>query len=301
MDWIEFLDTASIDWVSSGPNTKRGEISVQCPWCGQDDPSQHLGISLESENWGCLRNGAHRGHNPERLIAALLGCSHTQAKLVVRQYSRADPDRLPGPLTEERPASEPGSPEEMPDYRSIQSTGITAKFWRYLASRGFDPHKVTSKYGLVCCLSGKYKDRILIPFHRNGRLVAWTGRAIINPRSAPRYLSSNLIKTVLFNEDSLVGGSHLFIVEGPFDAIKLDYHGATATCISGANATPEQIQVLHQICRSYERVTLLLDTDAVEQAYVLIDWLPRVELGQLPEGIKDPGELTKEQINGLVL
>ena len=92
MDWIRLFEANNIPWVSRGPNTKRGEVSIKCPWCGEDDPSEHLGISLDKENWGCLRSIRHRGRRPYALVQALLGCSYAQARIIVDQYSTSDPE-----------------------------------------------------------------------------------------------------------------------------------------------------------------------------------------------------------------
>lgn len=311
MNWLEFFEANRIDYATRGPNTKRGEISIRCPFCGEDDPSEHMGISLTAENWGCLRNAAHRGHKPERLVANILGCSYHQAALVVAQYSHADPSSLDGlpelPLTSGHPRPATRPPEEVPSLRPIKPTGLTGKFWRYLEGRGFSAvSEVLALYGLQACLTGKYKDRIIIPFCQEGLRVAWTGRAIVDPKVAPRYLSSDLIKTTIFNEDQVrEGGRLLFIVEGPFDAIKLDYYGrwlgARATCISGTNMTPDQICFLNEVMYAYDKTVVLFDNDAIEPSYAALDWLhsPRVSLGELPDGVKDPGALSMRQIREL--
>src|SRR5688572_2948962 len=100
MDWVEFFKANMIDYVTRGPNTKRGEVSVNCPWCAGDDPSHHLGINLTKAAYGCLRNPEHRGKRPAGLIAALLGCSFSQALIIEKQYTAAaDPENLGDALT----------------------------------------------------------------------------------------------------------------------------------------------------------------------------------------------------------
>src|ERR1700744_5146204 len=99
MEWVRFLDENNIHYVTRGPNTKRGEVSIRCPMCEDDDPSEHLGINLESSNWGCHRDASHRGKSARHLIKSILGCSSTQAGLVVKQYSHSDPDSLEAALT----------------------------------------------------------------------------------------------------------------------------------------------------------------------------------------------------------
>lgn len=298
MDWVGFLNDNHIEWVSRGPNTARDHISIKCIWCGEEDPSEHLGISLTTQAWGCLRNAAHRGHAPSRLIAALLGCSYSQAQIIEAQYSKADPDALPslsGNLVAPVEVS-----EELPDFRPIKPIGSTAKFWRYLEKRGFsDPEAVIGQYRLKCALTGRFKERLLIPFYQAEKLVAWTGRAI-GPATA-RYLSSKLVKTTVFSEDELHhGGDQLFIVEGPFDALKLDFYGqqygARATCVFGTAMSMDQIVILSTLCKRFRRVVVLFDFDAVEPSYEATEWLKNVTMGRLPDGVKDPGELSEKQI-----
>jgi DNA primase len=138
-------------------------------------------------------------------------------------------------------------------------------------------------------------------------LLAWTGRALGTPVSAPRYLSSKRIKETIFNEDALMqGGRLLFITEGVFDAMKLDYHGleqgVRATCGFGISWSMEQIVLMNSRRNRFDKTVVLFDRDAVEPAFIAKDWLPSstVTVGQLPDGVKDPAELSKEQIQGII-
>jgi hypothetical protein len=305
MDWMAFLNDNAIEYVTRGPNTARDHVSVKCPWCGDEDPSQHLGISLTSENWGCLRNTRHRGHSPTHLISGILGCSSQQARLIVSQYSSPDPDALDlAPPVEPTPA-----PEELPAFRPIKAEGSTAKYHRYLERRGFrDVGNVISQYRLKCCLTGRFKDRLMFTFYQQGALMAWSGRAIIDPKNAARYLSSKLVKSTVFNEDQLLsqGGKTLSVVEGPFDAMKLDYygqeHGVRATCGFGINLSIEQVVILNNLCRRFERVIVLFDQGTMEQAFEAMDWLQaaNVSLGTLPAQFKDPGEMEPADITTFI-
>lgn len=314
MNWIEFLTDNNIEFVTRGPNTRRGEVSVQCPMCGHDDPSQHLGISLISENWGCLRNMAHRGHAPYVLVAALLDCSYEQARLVVAQYSTANPD---GPLTAawlNQPVKTPHKaivrlPSES---RAIEFGGSTTRFWNYLRRRGFDPDVLCQLYGLTCCTTGKWTNRILIPITQNKELIGWQGRWIYHGGSnqaqrIPRYLSSSEeVKQSVYNADNCTGGKALFICEGPFDALNIDVYGrdvgVRATCTFGVSLTTHQIALLNEVGKRFDRVVLLFDPDAIAASYDLLDWFRpcNAVMGELPQGVKDPGDLTKKQVFQLI-
>jgi len=304
MNWQDFLTDNQIEWVSRGPNTARGEISIKCPWCGDEDPSQHLGINLSTGSWGCLRNPEHRGHSTTYLIGYLLGCSQHQARIVVDQYSRSDPDQLGG-LSAETDATPRTEPIELvPKFQPILPC---SRFWCYLEARDFNADAAIKQYRLQCCTTDQFKDRLIVPLFKRGELFAWTGRAIGTPVSAPRYLSSKRIKETIFGEDDLMGGGKLlFITEGVFDAMKLDHYGrdqgVMATCGFGISLSIEQIVLLNSRRNRFKKTVILFDRDAVEPAFIAKDWLPSstVTVGQLPEGVKDPGELPKEQVQELI-
>lgn len=298
MNWIEFFNDNQIEWVSRGPNTARGHVSIRCPWCAEEDPSQHLGISLGGKGWGCLRNGSHRGSSASRLISGLLGISLAEAKVIEAQYGKTDPNAFIN--MDENKGPKALVSEITPDFRSIKTSGSTVKYYNYLHKRGFsEPEKVIEQYRLKCCLTGRFKDRLIIPFYQGGELVAWTGRAIAPTLKAARYLSSKLVKTTVFNEDHLTGGDTLFIVEGPFDALKLDFygqqHGARATCVFGTVMSMDQVTILSVLAKRFRRTVILFDADAVEQSWEAAHWL-NCQIGSLPDGVKDPGELDERQL-----
>lgn len=308
MDWVQLLESYNIHYVTRGPNTKRGELSCKCPFCGDNDPSEHMGISLTQEVWGCHRDATHRGKSPIRLISALLGCSYSQARLIASQYSAVDPasfDALaPLNLTSEAPSAITGPPSLIvpPEFRAIRQDD---RFWRYLESRGFDrPDEIIAEYQLRCAVTGRFKDRVILPLYQNGELIGWTGRAIVNPILAPRYLSSGgAVKKTIFNEDSLqAGGELLFITEGPFDALKVDYYGqpsgARATCGFGISLSIDQLAIISGL--KFKRKIILFDKGALEQAWNTYNWILGVEIGELIEGIDDPGAMTEKQVAELV-
>jgi hypothetical protein len=267
-----------------------------------------LGISLSTPAWGCLRNVEHRGYQPTRLIAALLGCSFHHAKQVEAHYSHIDPDALITPQT--APEITPNRVLRLPsEFVPINPTGMTRRFWRYLEGRGYDNIGVlVDNYSLLCCHTGRYKDRLIIPFYDTDlNLVGWTGRALGNPINAPRYLSSSeAVKKTVLNEPILTGAKLLFITEGPFDGLKVDYygrpHGAHATALFGAGITMDQASILNKLAPRYEKLVLLLDSDAIAQSFAVLDWLlaHNVIIGRLPFGVKDPGDLSRSQIEELV-
>lgn len=330
MDWLRFLEENNIHFVSRGPNTKRGEVSVHCPLCGDEDPSEHLGINLQTGNWGCLRDANHRGKSPRTLIKAILGCSGQQAWLVVKQYSHSDPDTLEAALAvleadtkgaihhDEDIAKQAARQKLGPqfnDFSRIKVRGVTRRFFEYLASRGYEnPQEIIDQYDLRCALTGKYKDRIIIPVRHNDELLGWTSRALGSPFEAPRYLaSSEDVKTTVFNYDELSkGGDRLFIVEGPFDAIKVDSFVALkplrpcpiapievrATCTFGTSLTISQLALLRVLVKRFAEAWVLFDQGAEGPARNVADWTG-ARMAHIPSIIDDPGELDAEALTEL--
>lgn len=326
MDWVRFLEENNIPFVTRGPNTKRGEVSIRCPMCGENDPSEHLGINLQSGFWGCHRDATHRGKSPKYLIRMILGCSSQQAKFILDQYSKADPDTLDLMLimlqeTETHNVeSEPVDLEpQFKTFHRIKSRGATSRFFRYLQSRDYsNPYDIIDAYELRCALAGTYKDRIIMPVRHNGELFGWTSRALGNPIHAPRYLmSSEAVKATVFNFDDIKqGGERLFIVEGPFDAMRVDYYGIMAdddqsvmpfkmlpfraTCTFGTSPTISQIALLRTLTKKYEETFVLFDAGADGPAQNLAEWVG-ARTAYLPMGTKDPGEMSLDLLSKMAL
>jgi|SRR5882724_2024268 len=326
MDWQRFLDENNIHYVSRGPNTKRGEVSIQCPMCGEEDPSEHLGINLQNGKWGCHRDVNHRGKSPRTLIKAILGCSSPQAGFIVKQYSHSDPDSLEAALAvleadnkgtiehDEDIAKQARLQQAGPQFRDfnhIKKRGITQRFFEYLQNRGYEhPQDVIKRYDLRCALTGKYKDRIIIPIKHNDELLGWTSRALGKLLNAPRYLaSSEDIKAFIFNYDQLkYGGDRLFITEGPFDAIRVDNHNfdckdllhkeIRATCTFGTSVTISQIALLRALKKNFNETWILFDHGAEKPANDLAEWIG-AKVANLPDGYDDPGELDNENLDYL--
>jgi hypothetical protein len=310
---VRFLRQQNIEVVSKGPNVKKGNVYIRCPMCGSDDPSQHMGIEEDTFKWACWRNPRHRGIKPHRLIKAILKCSWQTVDRVV-----GDQTQYPDGWKEFVESARKGTEEidstivslNYPDeFRPITSRRLTKRFYDYVAGRFDAAAAVIDCYDLRCALTGDFKDRIIIPLFFRDKLVGWTARAIADAQI--RYLShpeGSTIKKIIFDYDLLKsGGNNLFITEGPFDAINVDFHsrwaGSAATCLFSNSATEEQCVLIASIANRWDRIINLLDADSVHLAMSLQSKLSLigVEVWFLPDGVKDPGELSREQVAKLAV
>lgn len=299
IDWISLFKDNDVSYTTRGKNTSPGWVSVKCPYCGNNDPSQHLGINLKSGYYSCWRDNQHKGKNVTDLTSKLLSTSQAQALKLLQAYATSDPDDFNAP--QGFVALWQGTVTLPPQFKPIQQNTLTGKFWEYVNGRGYIPTDLfLSEYNLMACLVGDFKGRLIIPVYKDGALVGWQGRAINN--ADIRYkISSPEVKKCVYNLNLSKKRRVLYICEGPFDALMIDFYGskhnATGCCIFGVKPTHDQVLQLANASRYYERVVTLFDNDeaGMQAAYALSDWF-NVTIGRLPEGVKDPGSMSKQQV-----
>lgn len=325
LNWLRVLNSAGIEYVERGSNVAKGHVNIHCPWCGAADPSHHLGIELSTGYWGCWRNAQHRGKSPLRLLVRLLGVSYYRAREIAGLTDDyADPegfsevaarlmqrmDRIPA---EQSPQSKVLRIPE--GNRPIVNKGATRRHWEYLVhDRGFLPSdipKLLAWYLVVGSISGRYQDRILLPYVVDHEIVSWTARAISDSLIRYKDLSKDecLIepKQTLYNYDGAFEGGHtLLVVEGPFDALKLDLYGrdwgVRAVALSTNNISNQQVYLLEEAAYGFKRVMIMMDNAG--QLGVIDSMRMRERLAQIPNlgftvvpyGKKDGGELLPHEV-----
>ena len=205
------------------------------------------------------------------------------------------------------------------EFRKFTGQYPTEKHYtKYLKSRGYkevDIPWLTEQFDLRYVATGSFHHRVIFPVTYNKKLITWTGRAI-SPTMNVRYLSLPTDQEAadkLGYPPALTSiGDHLlwydqlckfrnpktlYLVEGPFDALKVWYlgqqWGIVATCFFTATASVGQIDELHELLPRFRRKYLLLDRGTLDVAMRLHSLLASlgVEVRHLPPGIKDPGIL----------
>lgn len=337
-DWKRFLSQNRIPYVEQGPNVGRGNINIKCPMCGANDPSEHMGLNLRFGFWGCLRNGAHRGRDPTRLVRQLLRCSEEEARRIVgvKEAAAASTEELTGSLTQLRALMGAAAEEAFPSHlvypKEFKRLSLTSPFAvpyvHYLKQRGYRDAQIewlAENYGLHYATKGLYRHRIVVPIQdRYGDLLSWTARTI-KPDVQPRYRTLRVFKRGEGVEGPFakIASNHtvlglpvlwsapnpraLILVEGPFDALKVTAFGAAlgvyATCLFGLNVYPSQIGELQELAGRFDALYLLLDEDAVFQRLRLMEALRSVGVKPLamPPGTDDPGALSGGEVTRICL
>jgi hypothetical protein len=325
-DWPKLLQQQGIPYIERGANVKRGEINIRCPFCGSADPSFHLGLNLETGWYSCWRNRAgHSGKSPLRLLMRLLHCSYQKAReLAGLGDDYVDPEGFTAAAARIMGRDKiEGRPEQIKReflqfdrhfVRIDEDRVATRRAWNYLYQRGFeaeDVDRLVDLYQLKTARDGHYAARVILPYIENGKLVAWTGRAIgdavIRYKDLPRDLCIVPPKETLFNFDAtLEGGKVLVIVEGPFDALKLDFYGrefgVRAVALSTNSITTQQVNLIHEIADRFPAIMMMMDNassagvvDSMRMKQELAG-LDGLQSARVPFKRKDAGELSRREV-----
>lgn len=324
INWERLLQQHGVEFIERGSNVKRGNINIHCPFCGAADPSHHMGINLETSWWGCWRNQNHRGRSPLRLLVALLGISWRRAREIAGvDEDYVDPDgftALAARLLSVMPDTVAADKDErvllMPrEFREITDSVATRRALEYLIdARGFDEDTVQDlirDYSLKFSIVGSFKDRVIMPFYYFKSLVTWTGRAIGS--SSLRYKDLDLescvvpAKEMLYNHDStLQRGRYLVVVEGPMDALKLDFYGkpygVRAVALATNSISDEQIWLIEDAATKFRKVFVMMDNASIlgvvdsMRMKEKMTQIANLSFVPVPEGYKDAGEMPKKAV-----
>lgn len=323
-DWTTFLDQHHIDYVKS-----RTHATIKCVWCGADDPSQHLGISLEGKGYHCWRNQQHSGKSNARLVQALINCSWEQACRIVGSPIFAPVDdfeaRINAILDTVRMKKLPEL-HMPPEFKALSKLPSCINYRSYLKfNRDYTDDQIDAfwhLYDMRYCTSGPFSGRIIFPVKMHGRLMTWTGRTIYKANNL-RYktLSADAEKAkaqglpraigpitdyLLWFDDLLTTDANtIYLCEGPFDALRVNTlgrkRGITATCFFTSAPHTRQVDLLHEVLPRFEHRFVLLDRQAWASSAYTVSQLAALDVVErrLPDHLKDPGEMTEKDLEVL--
>lgn len=128
-----------------------------------------------------------------------------------------------------------------------------------------------------------YRDRLIIPFYYEGRIVGWTARTVRSDKK-PKYLTDSQ-PGFLFNLDEQSSNKvFCIVVEGPIDAVHID-----AVALMRAEINEQQTMLLNRLNKD---IIVLPDRDTAGKRLVeeAIDRGWSVAMPDWAPGIKDVGE-----------
>lgn len=319
MDWLNFCEEHRIDSSHGGSSTKKNNLYVECPWC--QNGKHRLGMNTEAPYfWGCWLDKTHRGKSPVRLIMKLIGVSYEEAcdiagirpnhselgELIGEFKQLQDSGLALGPAHNDQSDSRSQGIEPYKLHSSwfdLRPKGkLSRRFIAYLAKRGLPPECCT-RYQLMasCALVdwNRWANRVISPVIVAGEVVAITARAI--GRDPYRYLTDphGVPNRVLYNAQHATGGEVLVLVEGPYDAKKLDWAAYISklpvhtVASMGLVLSRDKEADMQRLMTRYRRTVILFDSTAMVQALALQRRLSReIGIEQLPANVSDPAEFS---------
>ena len=307
-EWEPVFRNHRIDYVSKGRNVKRGNININCPFCGKEDTDYHMGVDPATGWWACWRNKKHRGKGPHRLLIQLLGISYEDADEIVNDSDKitAIMDDLKSRASEVLGKSKKQRKKKERFPKEFKSLFDCPRARRYLIDRGFrkrDLFQIGKLYQLQYASTGDWQGRLILPvISESGKLIGWTGRAV--GKSTLRYLAhpeGNVVKHHVFNGQNMVkGGKVLVIVEGPLDTMKIDYYGqdrgVRAVGLMSTSMLPAQAASILRLAKRFDRVRIIFDVGVASQQLELPSQLPGLSIRKAPLLAKpkvfdDPGAI----------
>lgn len=302
-DWRRLFDTIRVPWVDRGKNVGRDRVNIHCPWCGPNDPSEHLSISTIQPTYVCQRVTHHKGGRRPGLLKLLraLGVSNDE-----EANGLLDKNISQGPVTPTSYGKELDAVmKEWAKFRPASESNYVLDYLYY--RRGFPQPDVTcERYNLRYAPIGAWATRILFPLSYDGATVlSWTGRTLTD--KTPKYLNQDVQD---MNGLLYIGRRPrriAIIVEGPFDALKINVAceqlPVSAIALTGMTFSMNRIVHLRNYLVSSDIRLISLDSSV---PYPEISALRgALDFGggglysrplEVPPSYKDPGDMPLEVI-----
>lgn len=303
-DWIRLFDAEGIEYVE-GPAKDVGSdhIGIACPLC--DDSGFHFGIRIsDGMPRGCWRTRAHWLTSAE-LLRDTLRISMREAIEILNEGNTlaVSEDSMMS-------AIEMLKPKGRLQYETLEWPQETSLFekrkprnylhWDYMEDRGFRPDALSRQYGIRWGHGDRWDCRVMFPLHSpDQELIGWTGRACTPAEiKYDTFPSGPAISSIVYEPRANQAGNLLILCEGPVDALKIDClgrpYGVSGIALLGLRDSPGKVRHVQQIAERHKHTGICLDAGEAPQGLMIQSAVSPLEthLLTLPEGVKDPGELT---------
>lgn len=280
---VDWLETVIDDRIQHTGNNR--EVHFNCVVCGE---SRHrMYVNLESGLVYCHNCGYKT--NIIGLIQYVEGISFSRASAIFKDVkgNLMLPENISKDLVSNMFAEDLRKdlskraiplPKEYTPLNPQKTNIMTRRAIKYLNSR-----KITNKqivdHKMGFCMSGEYKNRVIIPITENGELRFWVARAISpdvkmkekSPSDADYQISKS---EVIFNIDRAAKKYHAAVIsEGIFDSLSW---GDIGISLLGKSLYQEQLNIL----LDYRELL----TDGL---YIALDWDARDKATEMAEKLSE--------------
>jgi len=289
-----YLNDRRIFYNDTGNNISEGWIGMECPFCPDGDPSNHLGINLDSKQISCWR--CNTTGSIIKLVMKLERIHFNSAVTMLQKFSDRE-------IYSDTRKAEDHALREQKAVRYddlLLETELMSTHRAWLEKRNFNPDEIYQKYKLQCFGPvGRYSLRLFIPFHRRKTILTFTTRDVTD-LAKPTYrhcpINQSLVdpKRYLYNLDTVK--TTAIVVEGVTDVWRM---GDGCVSTQGINYVVEQLFLLRKVKRAF----FMFDFEkfAVDAAnrisYAASTFIPHVEIITLSEG--DPADFKEDDVKSL--
>jgi DNA primase len=287
----DFIEGYFNDYVEMG-----NEYAVYCPFhTNTDTPAFY--INRKTGLFHCFNASCGAKGNFHQLLERL-GLKNADKVFFGEDYTV---EEIIGKLNdlENNRITEPKWQEAL-DKMTINYKEDTSKL-QYLIDRGFHP-SVLQNFEVGY---SQLQNRIVIPLrNENYKLVGFIGRSP-DDEIKPKYKYSDGLPrgSTLFNLQNAKHYNSVYITEGSLDAVKVHQAGfPNVVSTLGSKVSQPQMDLINKY---FDEITILSDADEAGKGMEcdIIDRAGRknIWLVDYPEGLKDPGDCTEEQIREAII
>lgn len=274
-------------------------LVMDCPRCSRKDKLYIRKNDGRFVCWHCVTTDNFQG-KPEFALSELTGLrvGEVQARLYGPRLSRNEKYVSLSLKDFEAPASGVDERRDVPPEIIVPANSYpilspqSAPALEYLETRGID-RDTASRYGLMYC--PPMQRIIFLVSDEAGRVVGYQGRDITG-NAELKVLSSKggWRESSLMFYPRLSGSPHAVVFEGPFDALKGHLCGGNVATM-GSYISPGQLALIKGL--DITRLYIFLDEDALDAVAGVVERSGmECYLCRVPEGRKDPGECTPEEV-----
>lgn len=279
----ELLNSQNID-IHTQSST---EVAIYCPF-HRNENSPACYINVKTGLWQCFNPSCGKKGNFRQLYKHMTGKTYGREWIL-------DPVNLQRELNNALVVNR-GVDDLSLDNVAIDYESDDVKLLSTIVERGYSL-EVLKQFEIGF---SRVKERVVIPVRDpQYKLVGLIGRAISDSQE-PRYLYNKGFKRadVLFNIQTAKHHDSVIVCEGSLDAIKISQSGyKNVVATLGAKISLNQVKMIK---RYFDSISVFSDADDAgrEMRRAIIDECCGKEIYtvEIPDGLKDPGDMTEQQI-----
>lgn len=297
---ISFLDDYKVDYTMEGKNVGRNFIGVNpCPFCG--DSRNHFAIHDEEKYGSCFicKGYAH----PIKLVSYFGRMSYKKAFDYLLSQTADQQDvinRVDMILRNKRRQikREETYRDVLPRNRLITYQDLKNEHLKDFFKRRKLHNWHIQRYQLRICLDNAFKGFILFPMLISGHPVSYQLRHIMRKQ----YHNGTNLDKFIFNEENIIEGKLILLVEGFLDFINVDsfircYYPGKITAVSGGLKSISNFQLDRLRSHAPSQLIVMFDGDSWFDYYRIKNSVGYDVNYVILNKDKDPNDLSWGELN----